>query len=181
MSRVEEIARATAESFRVGDPFSPDTDMGPLVSAAQRDRVLGYVRIGIDEGARLVSGGLQAPDGRTSGYFVRPTVFSDVRPDMRIAQEEIFGPVLCILGYDNESDAIAIANNTRYGLAGAVWSADPARAERVARRLRTGRVVINGGEFNAHAPFGGYGQSGIGRELGRYGLEEFLEVKTLQC
>ena len=179
--RVEEIATTTAEAFVVGDPFDPATEMGPLVSATQRTSVRGYIRIGIDEGARMLCGGTESPHGLDRGYFVRPTVFSDVDPAMRIAQEEIFGPVLCLLPHDGDDDAVSIANNSRFGLAGAVWSADKARAEQVARRMRTGRVVVNGGEFNARAPFGGYRQSGIGRELGRYGIEEFLETKTLQC
>ena len=180
LARVEEIAAETGESFVVGDPFDPATQMGPVVSASQRDQVRGYIELGLEEGARIVCGGSAPPDGLDRGYFVRPTVFTAVDPDMRIAQEEIFGPVLCLLPYDTEDDAIAIANNSRFGLAGAVWSADAERAERVARRMRTGRVAINGGQFNTAAPFGGYRQSGIGREFGRYGLEEYLEVKTLQ-
>jgi aldehyde dehydrogenase (NAD+) len=136
--------------------------------------------MGVVEGARLVTGGAEPPEGLTGGYFVRPTVFSDVRPDMTIAQEEIFGPVLSIIPYDSEEEAIEIANGTVYGLAGGVWSADPERAQRVARRLRTGQVDVNGASFNPLAPFGGYKQSGIGRELGRHGLEEYLETKSLQ-
>ena len=180
LSRVEEIAAETGRSFIVGDPFDPATQMGPLVSAAQRKQVRGYIDLGVEEGALVLCGGTDAPDGLDKGYFVRPTVFSSVEPDMRIAQEEIFGPVLCLLPYETEDDAITIANNSQFGLAGAVWSADAERAERVARKMRTGRVVINGGAFNTAAPFGGYRQSGIGREFGRYGLEEYLEVKTLQ-
>jgi acyl-CoA reductase-like NAD-dependent aldehyde dehydrogenase len=181
LPQVEAIAAAAADEFVVGDPFDPATEMGPLVSATQRERVREYIRVGIAEGARLVAGGAEPPRGLDRGYFVRPTVFTDVAPAMRIAQEEIFGPVLCVLAHDGDDDAVAIANDSRFGLAGAVWSADADRAGRVARRMRTGRVVINGGEFNAGAPFGGYRQSGVGRELGRYGLEEFLETKTLQC
>ena len=181
LARVEEIAAAMGGSFVVGDPFNPTTEMGPLASAGQRARVLGHIGTGIDEGARLLCGGLEQPAGCDRGYFVRPTVFSAVDPGMHIAQEEIFGPVLCIMPYDDEAQAVAIANDTRYGLAGSVWSADDERAVRVARKMRTGRVVVNGGAFNARAPFGGYKQSGVGRELGRFGLEEFLEVKTLQC
>jgi len=180
LAEVEELAVQAAESFTPGDPFDPATRLGPLVSAVQRDRVVGYIRRGIEEGARLLTGGPEAPEGLEKGFFVRPTVFSDVTTQMTIAQEEIFGPVLCILPYDTEDEAVRIANDTIYGLAGAVWSADPARAERVARRMRTGQVDINGGSFNPAAPFGGYKQSGIGRELGRFGLEEFLEVKSLQ-
>jgi aldehyde dehydrogenase (NAD+)/betaine-aldehyde dehydrogenase len=146
----------------------------------QRDRVRGYIRKGLDEGAKLLTGGDQPPDGLEKGFYVRPTVFSDVRPDMSIAQEEIFGPVLSIIPYDTEEEAIEIANGTVYGLAGGVWAGDKAHAEEVARKLRTGQVEVNGGGFNPLAPFGGYKQSGIGRELGRFGLEEFLEVKALQ-
>ena len=150
------------------------------MSAAQRDRVRGYIKKGIEEGAKLVTGGAEQPEGLSKGYFVKPTVFSDVRNDMTIAQEEIFGPVLSIIGYDDEDDAVRIANDTIYGLAGGVWSGDAERAKRVARRLRTGQVDINGGGFNLFAPFGGYKQSGNGRELGKFGLEEFMELKALQ-
>jgi acyl-CoA reductase-like NAD-dependent aldehyde dehydrogenase len=180
LTRVEEIAAETGEALLVGDPFDPATQMGPLVSASQREQVRGYIELGMDEGATIICGGVDAPHGLDRGFFVRPTVFSAVDPDMRNAQEEIFGPVLCLLPYDTEEDAIAIANNSRFGLAGAVWSADDQRAQRVARKMRTGRVVVNGGAFNPVAPFGGYRQSGVGREFGRYGLEEYLEVKTLQ-
>ena len=136
-------------------------------------------RKGIAEGAKLVTGGAEPPEGLERGYFVRPTVFSEVRNDMTIAREEIFGPVLAIIPYDDEEDAIRIANDTVYGLAAAVWSGDPERAKRVARRIRTGQVEINGGKFNPLAPFGGYKQSGNGREYGHFGIEEFLEVKAL--
>ena len=180
LAEVEELARAAAEGFTCGDPFDPATRLGPLVSAAQRERVRGYISAGVDEGASLVTGGADAPEGCERGFFVKPTVFSSVASGMRIAQEEIFGPVLSILPYDTEDDAVRIANDSAYGLAGGVWSGDPARAERVARRMRTGQVEINGGAFNPAAPFGGYRQSGIGRELGRFGVEEFLEVKSLQ-
>jgi acyl-CoA reductase-like NAD-dependent aldehyde dehydrogenase len=174
-----EIARRAAEEVTVG-PADGDARLGPLISAAQRDRVRGYIQKGIDEGATLVTGGVEAPDGLDTGYFVQPTVFADVTTDMTIAQEEIFGPVLSILPYDDEDDAIRIANDTVYGLAGGVWSADQERAERVARRMRTGQVDVNGGSYNIEAPFGGYKQSGNGRELGTYGLDEFLEVKSMQ-
>ncbi len=180
MAEAEAIAGATASAMTVGDPFAQGIHLGPLASAAQRDRVQGYIQKGIDEGATLVVGGLGAPDGLTKGFYVKPTVFSNVTPDQTIAQEEIFGPVLCIMPYDSEDDAVRIANSVIYGLAGGVWSSDPERAKRVARRLRTGQVEINGGAFNANAPFGGYKQSGIGRENGIYGLEEFLEIKSLQ-
>ena len=173
------IARKTAEGFTVGDPLGGAAKLGPLVSATQRERVINYIKKGIEEGATLVTGGAEMPEGLTKGYFVRPTVFANVNNKMTIAQEEIFGPVLSIIPYDDEEDAVRIANDTIYGLAGGVWSGDPERAKRVARRLRTGQVEINGGKFNPLVPFGGYKQSGNGRELGKYGLEEFLEVKAM--
>jgi aldehyde dehydrogenase (NAD+) len=174
------LAVAGTEKYVVGDPLAADTRIGPLVTAAQRDRVRGYIERGVAEGATLATGGAEPPDGLDRGWFVRPTVFAGVRPDATIAQEEIFGPVLSVLPYADEDEAVEIANGTPYGLAGAVWSADQDRAIAVARRLRTGQVDVNGGRFNPVAPFGGYKQSGTGRELGRYGLEEFLEVKSLQ-
>jgi len=177
--RVVELAVAKAESLVVG-PADSGADLGPLISATQRDRVRGYIQQGIDEGARLVTGGPEAPEGLDTGYFVRPTIFADVTPDMTIAQEEIFGPVLCILPYDSEDEAVEIANSTVYGLAGGVQSGDQERALAVARRLRTGQVEVNGGAYNIEAPFGGYKQSGNGRELGPFGLEEFCEVKAIQ-
>ena len=173
------IAKKTAEGFTVGDPLGGAAKLGPLVSATQRERVIGYIKKGIAEGATLVTGGADRPEGLDKGYFVRPTVFANVNNKMTIAQEEIFGPVLSIIPYEDEDDAIRIANDTIYGLAGGVWSGDPERAKRVARRLRTGQVEINGGKFNPLVPFGGYKQSGNGRELGKYGLEEFLEVKAM--
>ncbi|GBD25427.1 3-succinoylsemialdehyde-pyridine dehydrogenase [bacterium HR30] len=175
-----ELARAAAERFTVGDPFDERTKLGPLVSAAQRDRVRRYIQLGIAEGARLVTGGPEPPDGCSRGYFVRPTVFADVTPKMTIAREEIFGPVLCILPFDDEEHAVELANDTVFGLAGAVWSGDPERAQRVARRIRAGQVSINGGRYNPLAPFGGFKQSGLGRELGKYGLDEYLELQALQ-
>ncbi len=178
---VVELVRDEVEStWTVGDPSTNTGRLGPVISAAQRDRVRGYIAKGIDEGATLVTGGAEPPDGVESGYFVRPTVFADVTTDMTIAQEEIFGPVLSILPYTDTDDAVRIANDSAYGLSGGVWSADAERAKSVARRIRTGQLEINGGRFNPMAPFGGYKQSGIGRELGRYGLEEFLQVKSLQ-
>ncbi|MBS1880069.1 MAG: aldehyde dehydrogenase family protein [Actinobacteria bacterium] len=180
LAEAEEIARAAAESFVPGDPFDPSTTLGPLVSATQRDRVRGYIETGIAEGARLLTGGAEPPDGLERGYFVRPTVFSEVEPEMTIAQEEIFGPVLAIQPYEGEDDAVRIANDTPYGLAGGVWSGDRERAIAVAKRLRGGQIEINGGAFNPLAPFGGFGQSGHGRENGRFGLEELLQVKSLQ-
>jgi aldehyde dehydrogenase (NAD+) len=180
LGEVEQLAATTAATFTTGDPLDGNTRLGPLVSAVQRDRVRGYINKGIEEGAKLVTGGPDAPEGLGKGFYVQPTVFSEVRPDMTIAQEEIFGPVLSIIPYDTEEEAIEIANGTLYGLAGGVWSGDPERAKAVARKLRTGQVEVNGGSFNPVAPFGGYKQSGIGRELGRLGFEEFLETKAMQ-
>jgi betaine-aldehyde dehydrogenase len=179
LAEVTELAVASAESFTIGDPRQVSTRLGPVISAAQRESIQEYVRIGIAEGATLASGGPNSPAGLDRGYFVTPTVLSDVTPEMRVAQEEIFGPVLVIIPFADEDDAIAIANGTDFGLSGAVWSADPERAESVARRMRTGQVAINGGAFNSAAPFGGYKRSGIGRELGAFGLEDFLETKAM--
>ena len=180
LSEVEELATAAAESFTPGDPFDSATRLGPLVSSAQRDRVRNYIDKGIGEGAELLTGGAEAPDGLDEGFFVKPTVFSSVTRDMTIARDEIFGPVLVIIPYDTEEEAVEIANDTEYGLAGGVWAGDPERAKAVARRLRTGQVEVNGGGFNPMAPFGGYKQSGNGREFGAFGLEEFLEIKAMQ-
>jgi acyl-CoA reductase-like NAD-dependent aldehyde dehydrogenase len=180
LAEVEELAVAAAEGFTPGDPFEPTTTLGPLVSDVQRKRVRGYIEKGEAEGAKLLTGGAEPPEGLERGYFVRPTVFSEVTPEMTIAREEIFGPVLVVQPYDDVEDAVRIANDTEYGLAGGVWSGDQERAISVARRLRTGQIEINGGAFNPLAPFGGYGQSGHGRENGRYGLEELLQVKSLQ-
>jgi aldehyde dehydrogenase (NAD+) len=180
LAEAEAIAAKTAETFTTGDPFEATTRLGPLVSAVQRERVRGYIQKGVDEGATLVTGGAEAPEGLDKGFFVRPTVFSNVTRDMTIAQEEIFGPVLSILPYDTEEEAIEIANDTIYGLAGGVWSGDQERAKKVARQMRTGQVEVNGGGFNLMAPFGGFKQSGHGRELGAFGLEEYLEIKSLQ-
>jgi aldehyde dehydrogenase (NAD+) len=175
------IAAEVAKSFTVGDPLAETTRLGPLSSQAQLERVRGYIRQGLQEGAELLAGGLEAPEGvPPGGYYVKPTVFGKVRNDMTIAREEIFGPVLSIIPYKDEEDAVRIANDTVYGLAGAVWSRDDARAQRVARRIRAGQVDVNGGAFNMNAPFGGFKQSGHGREAGVYGLEEFLEYKSLQ-
>jgi aldehyde dehydrogenase (NAD+) len=168
----EAVQMAAAAAGKYGDRI------GPVVSARQQARVRGYIEKGIAEGARLVAGGPDAP--RERGYFVRPTVFADVTPEMTIAQEEIFGPVLCVLRYEDEEDALRIANGTVYGLAGAVWAGDEAEAVAFARRMDTGQVDINGGRFNPLAPFGGYKQSGVGRELGRHGLAEYLQTKSLQ-
>jgi aldehyde dehydrogenase (NAD+) len=180
LAEAEQIAAAVAAHFIPGDPFDESTVLGPLVSAAQRERVRGYIETGVTEGAKLVTGGAQAPVGLEVGYYVAPTVFSEVTPEMTIAQEEIFGPVLVIMPFDDEEDAIRLANHTVYGLAGGVWSDDEEHAKRVARRIRAGQIEINGAAFNPLAPFGGFKQSGHGRELGRFGLEEYLEVKSLQ-
>ncbi|TMH97956.1 MAG: aldehyde dehydrogenase family protein [Betaproteobacteria bacterium] len=175
------IAAEVAKSFTVGDPLAETTRLGPLSSQAQLERVRGYIRKGLQEGAELLAGGAEPPEGvPPGGYYVKPTVFGRVSNDMTIAREEIFGPVLSIIPYQDEEDAVRIANDTVYGLAGAVWSRDDARAQRVARRIRAGQVDVNGGAFNMNAPFGGFKQSGHGREAGVYGLEEFLEYKSLQ-
>jgi acyl-CoA reductase-like NAD-dependent aldehyde dehydrogenase len=173
-------AKVAAEAAKVGGAFEEGVTMGPVSSKAQLDTVTNYIQQGIDEGATLVTGGTTPPEGRNTGYFVQPTVFSDVRNDMVIAQEEIFGPVLAILPYDTEQEAIDIANDSIFGLAGAVWSSDPDRAKRVAKQIRTGQVSVNGGGFNINAPFGGYKQSGNGRELGPHALAEFVEIKSMQ-
>ena len=183
-SKYEEAAKAATEvakSFSVGDPLSESTRLGPLTSAAQLERVRGYIKKGVQEGAELLVGGAEPPEGAPAGgYYVRPTVFGKVKNSMTIAQEEIFGPVLSIIPYNDEEEAVRIANDSPYGLAGAVWSKDEARAQRVARRIRAGQVDVNGGAFNMNAPFGGFKQSGHGREAGVFGLEEFLEYKSLQ-
>ena len=176
LAEAEQIAVKAAEGYTPGDPFEATSRLGPLVSATQRERVRGYIQKGLDEGAKLLTGGAEAPEGLDKGFFVRPTVFSEVRPGMTIEQEEIFGPVLSIIPYETEEEAIEIANDTIYGLAGGVWSGDAERAKKVARQIRTGQVEVNGGSFNPLAPFGGYKQSGNGK----FGLEEFLEVKSLQ-
>jgi acyl-CoA reductase-like NAD-dependent aldehyde dehydrogenase len=176
-----QIAVEAAQAYRPGDPMVEGTTLGPLASKMQQGRVRDYIRKGIAEGCELLAGGVDLPAGvNADGYYVAPTVFGKVKPNCTIAQEEIFGPVLSIITYTDEDDAVRIANGTVYGLAGGVWSATDEHAEKVARRLRTGQVEINGGTFNLYAPFGGYKQSGNGRELGKYGLEEFLEYKAMQ-
>ncbi|MGY4392848.1 aldehyde dehydrogenase family protein [Streptomyces sp. TE12347] len=172
------LAAAAVADYPTGDPREAGVRVGPVVNAKQHERVRGFITKGVEEGARLVAGGPAAP--LEQGYFVAPTVFADVTPDMTIAQEEIFGPVLSILRYEDEEDALRIANGTVYGLGGAVWAADEATAVAFARRMDTGQVDINGGRFNVLAPFGGYKQSGVGRELGAHGLAEYLQTKSLQ-
>ena len=175
---------AEASQVRLVDPHADEPDifhaLGPMVSRSQQQTVREYIQKGIDEGAQLLVGGPEQPEGFEKGYYVKPTVFAGVRPEMTIAQEEIFGPVLSIIAYEDEDDAVRIANGTVFGLAGGVQSADVERAKRVARRMRTGQVDINGAPFNTQAPFGGYKQSGNTRERGTYGLEEFLETKSIQ-
>ncbi|WP_308125792.1 aldehyde dehydrogenase family protein [Nonomuraea ceibae] len=198
LAEAEEIAAAAVVNHRLVDPAAETEGLrpvvladrlghiaftfalGPLVSAAQRERVTRYVREGLREGARLVAGGPERPEEFERGHYVRPTVFSDTAPDMTIVREEIFGPVLCLQAYEGEDEAVALANGTPYGLCAAVWSADTDRATAVAGRLRAGQVEINGARFNPFAPFGGYKQSGHGRELGLWGLETFLQTKSLQ-
>ncbi|GAA0512269.1 MULTISPECIES: aldehyde dehydrogenase family protein [Pigmentiphaga] len=172
-------ARDAVAAIRLGDPMDPASTMGPLVSQAQFDKVQQLIQSGVDEGATLVAGGAGRPPGLERGYYVRPTVFGDVTPDMRIAREEIFGPVLSIMSYDDEDQAIAIANDTPFGLAGFVQSPDLERARRVANAIRAGRVYLNGAPFDRSLPFGGYKQSGNGREFGVFGFEEYLEVKAI--
>jgi aldehyde dehydrogenase (NAD+) len=173
-----DLAKSAISSLKLGDPMDASSRLGPLISAAQRERVEGYIAKGKQEGARVVLGGGR-PAGLTKGYYVEPTIFADVNSKMTIAQEEIFGPVLSVLPYDSEDEAVEIANDTIYGLAGGVWSGDADRAMRVARRIRTGQVDVNGGRYNPLAPFGGYKMSGIGRELGMFGLEEFFQIKSI--
>ncbi len=179
MAEVEALARKTAESVLVGDPASENTAVGPVVSRIQFERVQRYISQGIKEGARLIAGGEGRPPGLEKGYFVRPTIFSGVRNDMTIAREEIFGPVLAILPYHDEEEAIRIANDTPYGLQAYIWSSNLARANRIGRRIRAGRVTINGAPGDMSVPFGGFKRSGNGREWGEYGLRDFLEVKAV--
>jgi betaine-aldehyde dehydrogenase len=182
-AKYEEAAKLAAEAakgFTLGDPLAETTRLGPLSSQMQLERVRSYIKKGVDEGAELLAGGADAPEGVPGGYFVKPTIFGKVKNSMTIAQEEIFGPVLSIIPYKDEEEAVKIANDSPYGLAGAVWSKDDAHAQTVARRIRAGQIDVNGGAFNMNAPFGGFKQSGHGREAGVYGLEEFLELKSLQ-
>ncbi|MDZ7710252.1 MAG: aldehyde dehydrogenase family protein [Roseovarius sp.] len=177
--RTVEEAAAIAQSIKVGPAHEPGRHIGPVVNAAQFEKVQDLIQTGIDEGARLVTGGTGRPEGFNKGYYVRPTVFADVTNDMTIAQEEIFGPVLSIIPFESEADGISIANDTPYGLTNYVQTGDPARANRVARALRSGMVEMNGQSRGAGAPFGGMKQSGHGREGGKWGIEDFLEVKAV--
>ena len=176
---VIDIAKKTAEEIKVGDPTLDGDHLGPLFDKIQFDRVQNMIQVGIDEGANLLVGGLGKPDGHEKGWFVKPTIFSDVNNNMRVAQEEIFGPVLVIIPFDDEDEAIRIANDTPYGLAAYLQTGDKERAERVSRQLRAGGVHVNGGGYNYGSPFGGYKESGNGREGGDMGLEDYLETKTL--
>ncbi|MGI5135315.1 aldehyde dehydrogenase [Streptomyces sp. CA-106110] len=181
-SRYEEVVAALkelVESLKVGDPSDPDTFIGPMIRPDQQDRVRSYIQLGIEEGARLVTGGPQIPEGLEKGNYVTPTVFADVDNSMRIAQEEIFGPVLVVIAYDDEDDAVRIANDSEYGLSGGVWSSDEEHALAVARRLRTGTITINGASVAFDGPFGGFKASGIGREYGAVGLGTYTEYKTI--
>ncbi|MEU9343861.1 aldehyde dehydrogenase family protein [Streptomyces sp. NPDC048278] len=177
---VVELARAAADRLTLGHPLDPATRLGPLASDRQRETVRDHIRLGGHEGAKLVLGGAERPEGLADGFYVRPTIFADVGNASRLAQEEIFGPVLVIIPYDSEDEAVDLANDSPYGLAGGVWSTDAERALAVARRIRTGQVDINGAAFNPAAPFGGYKKSGLGREFGVHGIDEFTETKAIQ-
>jgi acyl-CoA reductase-like NAD-dependent aldehyde dehydrogenase len=179
LPEVEQRLAAAAAQIPVGDPGDPATVLGPLASERQRERVLGYIRTGIDEGARLIAGGLEPPEGLETGYYVKPTIFSDVTPTMRIATEEIFGPVLAVIPYDTPEEAITIANATEYGLYGSVWSRDENKAIDVALQIETGTVEVNGPAINPMTAFGGVKNSGHGRELGRWGFDEFTYLKSI--
>jgi aldehyde dehydrogenase (NAD+) len=180
LAEVEAIAKRVTDTLvKVGDPTSEKTTVGPLVSKLQYERVEGYIAKGIAEGAKVVTGGAGRPEGLSKGYFVKPTIFSNVRNDMTIAREEIFGPVLCILPYQTEEEAVQIANDTPYGLAAYVWSQDKVRARRVGSRIRAGQVALNGASGDMQTPFGGFKMSGNGREYGEFGLRDFLEVKAM--
>jgi aldehyde dehydrogenase (NAD+) len=181
LAEVEERLVEGARALRVGDPFDGAVHLGPLVSARQRESVRGHIRAAVEDGARLLTGGPQAPPGLTRGWYQEPTVFSEVTPAMRLGREEVFGPVLAVQPYAGDDEAVAIANSTPFGLSGGVWSADVERARAVARRIRSGQVKVNGARTREYldTPFGGYGLSGLGRELGSFGLDEFVEVKSI--
>ncbi|WP_027546727.1 aldehyde dehydrogenase family protein [Bradyrhizobium sp. WSM2254] len=179
MAEVAEIAKAAADKFKVGDPRTEGTDIGPVVHRGQWDKIQALIQKGIDEGAKLVAGGLGLPKGMDKGFYVRPTIFADVKNEMTIAREEIFGPVLAIIGAKDEIDAIQLANDTPYGLAGYVFAGSPERARKVGHLIRAGAIYLQGVLLDCDAPFGGYKQSGNGREWGRFGLEDYLEVKSV--
>ena len=179
MNDVIEIAKSALNKVKSGDPNSEDTTIGPVVSKVQYDKIKKLIDSGIDEGATLVAGGSNMPDGQNTGYYIQPTIFANVNNNMTIAKEEIFGPVLSILGYKDEDDAIKIANETIYGLSGYVSSQNLNKANEIASKLRTGNVHINNAPGDQSAPFGGYKMSGNGREWGEFGLEDFLEVKAV--
>ena len=181
-SRYEEVVDAVkqvVESLKVGDPQDPDTFIGPMIRRDQQQRVRDYIEIGIKEGARLVTGGPQVPTGLERGHYVTPTIFADVDNTMRIAQEEIFGPVLVVIAYQDEDDAVRIANDSEYGLSGGVWSTDEQHALAIARRIRTGTMTVNGAPIGFDGPFGGFKASSLGREYGFAGLNTYLEYKTV--
>jgi len=178
LEEAEALAIRKAESYVPGDPFDPATTLGPVATESARDRVRDYITTGVAEGARLLTGGPETPEGIERGYYVRPTIFTGDNT-MRIAREEIFGPVLVIIPFDSEAEALEIANDSVYGLAGAIWSADPEHARILATRLRTGRIRINGAPLNKRATHGGFKLSGVGREWGRVGVEEFLEYQSV--
>jgi aldehyde dehydrogenase (NAD+) len=179
MNDAAQIAKAAADAIKVGDPDADDVTIGPVVSEQQYEKIQKLIKAGIDEGATLIAGGLGRPAGLDAGYFVRPTVFANVTNDMTIAREEIFGPVVTLIAYRDDDDAVRIANDTVYGLSGYVSSKNIERARAVARRIRTGMVHVNGAGLDPRAPFGGYKQSGNGREFGEHGLRDFLEAKSI--
>lgn len=180
LARAERLAIDFASQLKIGNPFDETTRIGPMATCDQFERVNRFIDIAQSEGGRLIAGGAGRPLGMATGYYIRPTIFSDIHPHMTIAQQEVFGPVLAIMPYENEEEGVRIANGTSYGLSGAVWSANSQRAQKVARRLRTGQVILNGAAQNLAAPFGGYGHSGFGRENGRFSMEAFLELKAIQ-
>jgi aldehyde dehydrogenase (NAD+) len=174
-----EIAKTVAQSLTVGDPMDPTSHIGPMCSERQKNSVLRYIEQGLEEGATLVTGGIEPPPGCEQGFYVQPTIFANVNNDMSIAREEIFGPVLCMIAYEDIDEAITLANDTEFGLSSGVWAGTEEQAMQIARQIRAGQVFVNGGDFNYRAPFGGYKQSGNGREWGAAGLDEFVEIKAI--
>ncbi len=179
LGEFEQVAKEAVSRIKSGNPGEADTDIGPMVSAKQWERVQGYIRLGVAEGATLLAGGEGRPEGLDKGWFVKPTIFTGATNQMRIAREEIFGPVLTVIPYDDEADAVAIANDTRYGLSALVLGQDIERCERVARQIDSGRVLVNTLAHEPRAPFGGFKHSGLGREMGRWGMNAYREPKTL--